>query len=197
MVQMIDYQQILGAIAVVLGLIGYVPYFRDIFKGKTKPHAFSWLVWATLTGIAFAVQISENAGPGSWITGVTAVMVFIIFLIALKKGQRSFPLFDWISLIVAIGAIALWLMTKDPTFSIILVTLIDLVGFLPTFRKGYVRPFEETPSMFILGSLKFVPALFALETLTIATWLYPLSLVVMNGTFALMLLVRRKQLQAP
>ena len=56
---MLEYKTILGIIAVIIALAGYVPYFRDIFRGKTKPHAFSWLVWASLTGIAFFGQIFD------------------------------------------------------------------------------------------------------------------------------------------
>ena len=32
---------ILGTLAVIAA---YVPYFRDIYKGRTKPHAYTWLI---------------------------------------------------------------------------------------------------------------------------------------------------------
>jgi len=192
---MIENKEILGYAATLIGIIGYVPYFINIFANKTKPHAFSWLVWSILTGIAFAAQLTENAGPGSWVTGLTAVACFIIFLLALFKGERRFSLFDWISLTVALFSIVLWWMTRNPTISIILVTIIDAVGFLPTFRKGFHKPFEETATTFALSAIKFAPAIFALEAYTIATWLYPASLIVMNGLFVVMILIRRKILQ--
>lgn len=44
---MADYKIILGLVAVVVGFVGYIPYLRDLFKGTTKPHVFSWGVWAT------------------------------------------------------------------------------------------------------------------------------------------------------
>jgi hypothetical protein len=192
---MTEYREILGALAVAIGLAGYVPYFRDIFRGKTKPHAFSWLVWSVLTGIAFAAQVTENAGAGSWITGITALACFAIFLLALVRGQRSFPVFDWISLIIAFVSMLLWWVTKEPTVSVILVSLIDAIGFLPTFRKGFQKPFEETAITFALSAIKFIPALIALETYTISTWLYPASLVLMNGLFVIMLLIRRNHMR--
>jgi hypothetical protein len=186
-------KELLGFVAVSIGLIGYIPYFRDIFRGKTKPHAFSWFVWSVLTGTAFAVQITEDAGAGSWVTGVTAAACFSIFLIALFKGRKTFPLFDWMTLIVACVSIFLWWLTNDPTLSVILITFIDAVGFLPTFRKGFVKPFEDTAITFALSAIKFIPALMALERFTLTTWLYPASLVFMNGLFVVMLYVRRKQ----
>ena len=42
---MLEYKIILGVAAVLIGIAAYIAYFRNIFAGKTKPHAFSWLVW--------------------------------------------------------------------------------------------------------------------------------------------------------
>ena len=192
---MLDYKVILGSIAIIIGFIAYFPYFRNIFAGKTKPHAFSWFVWGVLTSIAFAAQVVENAGAGAWATGFTALACFTISVLALFKGDKHFPLFDWFSLIAAFVAMALWWATKDPTASVILVTITDAFAYLPTFRKGFYKPHEETVITFALNSIKFLIAMFALETFSLATWLYPASLVLTNGLFVTLLLVRRKQMQ--
>jgi len=39
-----DIKVTLSIIGIALTFAGYVPYIRDIFKGKTKPHVFSWFV---------------------------------------------------------------------------------------------------------------------------------------------------------
>ena len=191
---MIDYKIILGVLAILIGLISYVPYFRNIFSGRTKPHAFSWFVWAILTGIAFAAQVVEHGGAGAWVTGFTAFICFVVFLLALYKGKRDFPLFDWLCLVSAFVAMGLWWYAKDPTGSVILITITDALAFLPTFRKGYYKPREETATTFALSATKFFVALFALEAFTFVTVLYPASLVIMNGAFVVLLCVRRKKL---
>ena len=56
---------LIGGISVLIGFIGYVPYLRDTFIGKTKPHVFSWIIWAILEYTAFGIQIKEGAGAGS------------------------------------------------------------------------------------------------------------------------------------
>jgi cytochrome c-type biogenesis protein CcmH/NrfF len=43
--------------------------------------------------------------------------------------------------------------------------------------------------------LKFVPSLFALDSYSIATWLYPATLVVVNGFVAALLVSRRRHLR--
>ncbi len=190
-----NYKIIFSYIAIIFSFVGVLPYFINIFKGKTKPHAFSWLTWGIAGGIVFFAQIFKHAGSGAYVTGLGSLVCFIIFFIALKKGQRQFSTFDWTSLLVSLLAIILWIFTNDPTLSVILVTLNDMVGFFPSIRKGYYLPFEETATTYGFASIKWIFAIIGLQTYSVATWLYPASLIFTNGAFTIMLLVRRKQLK--
>jgi len=189
-----DLKVIIAIISVGMTIAGYAHYFRDIFAGKTKPHAYTWLVWASLTTIAFFGQISDNAGPGAWITAVTAATSFIIFGLALQRGEKEVTRSDKLFLGASLFAVVPWLLTDDPLISIILVTVIDFLGFLPTIRKSIHKPYEETLATYFLSGLKFVLAIIALENYTVVTWLYPASLVLANWAFIGLLIVRRKQI---
>jgi hypothetical protein len=176
-----------------MALVSYVFYFRDIWAGKTKPHAFTWLIWTSLTAIGFAAQVADNGGPGAWVTGFTAAVSIVIFVVSLFRGERNIIRSDWICLAGAGLAAGLWAVTDDALLAVILVSIIDALGFAPTFRKSFRRPYEETLIAYVLSALKFVLALFALDNFTAVTALYPASLVLMNGAFALMLVIRRRQ----
>ncbi|MDO8335280.1 MAG: hypothetical protein Q7T74_00665 [Candidatus Saccharibacteria bacterium] len=184
----------LGILAIAIGLVGYIPYFRTIFSGKTKPHAFTWLVWGVLTGIAFIGQIAGGGGAGAWVTGFTAFISFSIFGLALVKGKRDFPLVDWLCLGGCVLALALWAVTNNPLSAIILITIIDALAFAPTFRKSYSKPYSEPIFTYAMSCLKFLIALFALQELSAVTVLYPASLVIANGAFMLLLIVQRNRL---
>jgi hypothetical protein len=187
------YRGILGFAATVIALISYVPYFRDIFAHKTKPHAFTWLIWGMLTGIAFVGQIAGHAGPGAWVTGFTAFICLAIAALAAVDGERNIARLDWIALAGAGLALVVWFLTRGPLLSVILITIIDNLGFVPTLRKSYYRPSEETMSTFVLSGLKWVLGILALDHLSVTTALFPFSIVVASWLFVVMLLVRRKQ----
>lgn len=187
-------KEILGVVAVAIGFVGYVPYFRTIFSGKTRPHAFTWLVWCILTAIAFGGQVVGKGGAGAWATGFTAFTSFAIFGLALVKGKRDFPLADWLCLGGCVIALTLWAITKDPLLAIILITVIDMLAFIPTFRKSYTHPYSEPAFTYALSGLKFLASLFALHQLSAVTILYPASLVLTNGAFIVLLVLRRKRL---
>lgn len=185
----------IALISIGMTLVAYFFYFRDIFAHKTRPHAFSWFVWGLLTAIAFAGQLHDKGGPGSYVTGVTAAVSFIIFALAIKQGEKHITRSDKINLTAALLAIVPWLLTNNPTISVILISIIDFLGFLPTIRKSYHKPHEETLITYLLSGLKFVLGIIALDHYTLTTWFYPASLVLANLFFVVMLIVRRKKIE--
>ena len=181
----------LSYIAIALSFIGYIPYIIHIFKGKTKPHAFSWLIWGVLTIIVFIIQLQNSGGMASWVAGTTGIISLFIFFISIKKGEKSIKPFDWLSLILAFVIIFFWIFAKNPLLSVILVSCIDVIGFLPTFRKSYLKPFEETLSTQVISTIKHGLTIFALSELSLVTSFYPIVLFISTLAFSIMLLIRR------
>lgn len=191
---MTDYKIILGILAVVIGFMGYVPYLRDMLKGATKPHVFSWVVWAILEAIAFAAQISSHAGAGAWVTGASMLVAIFVALYAIQYHRSTIRSIDVVAFCGALIGIVLWKLTSNPLAAVILVTASDALAFAPTFRKSYYEPNTETLFEYGMASLKFIVALFALQSFVLTNWLYPASLILTNGAFVVMSLVRRKKL---
>jgi len=190
-----EYKTALGIVAVVISIFGYVPYFRDILSGKTKPHAFSWLVWGILNGIAFAGQIHGKGGAGTWAVGLTAVALCSIFVLALIKGEKHIKPFDWLCLGGAALALVLWVITSQPLASIVLITVVDAFGFLPTIRKAYGKPRQETLITYEINTVKYILVVLALQNYTLTTTLFAAAVAAMNALFVGMLIIRRKQVK--
>jgi hypothetical protein len=185
---------VLAILATIIGFVGYVPYFRDIFKGKTKPHIFSWFVWGLLIGIDFVVQITRGGGAGSWVTGFSSVVCLTIAALALVRGEKEITRADWICFVVGIIGIILWFFTKNPFLTVVLIAITDAVAFIPTFRKTYKKPYEETLMSYVCTTLKWVIGVAALRSLTVTIALYPVSLVLTNSIFISMVIWRRRSL---
>lgn len=189
-----DFKTILGIIATILVFVGYIPYIRDILKGKTIPHIYSWLLWAVVTAIAFALQFSDGAGSGAFVTLAAAIMCVVVIVLGLiKKSKLKIVVLDSVFLILAFLALGLWLVAKQPILSALLATAVDLLGFAPTIRKSWNNPHTETLSFYYLNTFRFGLAVVALQNYSIVTAAYPIAWLVANGLFALMLVVRRKQ----
>ena len=193
---MSDLKNIVGIVAVFLTFIGYIPYIKDVISGKTVPHVYSWFLWGFVTLIAFALQVSAGGGIGAYVTFTAGLLCTIVFIIGFtKKGKKDITQVDTIFFILALIALGFWLIAKQPVISAILTTGVDLLGFAPTIRKSWNKPYSETLSFYFLNTIRFILAVFSLQRYTIVTALYPLAWIFGNGLFGLMLIVRRKQLK--
>lgn len=187
----IDYKVLFGTLAAIIAVFNYSPYLIGAIKRTLKPHAFSWIVWTLMTSVTFLAQITDNAGPGAWATGATAVTLFLIAVLAVRNGGYKITRSDKLSFIGALSAVPIWIATSDPMWAVIIIVLIEALGFFPTYRKGFMKPYEESVLAFALTILKYSFALLALENYTVTTMLFPVALVVLSTGLVLELLWRR------
>ena len=179
-----DMKEIYAAVSVLLMLGSRGVYLTSIFSGRTRPHAFSWVIWSVISTIGFAAQVAEGAGPGSWARGVSAATCIICAVLGFTHGEKNITRADWITLVTALLAVPLWLLTETPVWSVILVCVIDTIGYLPTARKAYSKPHEETPRGYILSAFCALFSLLAISHYNLSTWLYPATLVITNALMA-------------
>ena len=185
-------KEIFTAIGIIFTAISYGIYIFTIFKGETRPHPFSWFIWGLLTSIGFFAQISDGAGIGSIITALSAIISFVIAGIGfIKRENITISKSDKWAFILSLLTIPLWLITETPFWSVILITVIDSAGFYPTFRKTWFSPEQESAMSFTLGGFKHLFTILALQNYSVITTLFPISLVIMNFGFVLMLYYRK------
>jgi len=162
---------------------------------RTHPHVFSWLIWSLVMLIGFAEQWASGTGMGAWVTFADGIGCVLIFALSFTYGEKSITMSDRISLGIALLGLVLWRLSSNPLWAAIFVTVADAFGFLPTFRKSFAKPQEETVSTYALVFISFALAFFVINTHEVASWLYPAYVGIANGTFALYIVIRRYQLR--
>jgi hypothetical protein len=185
-------KQIISSIAVILTFIGYIPYYRDILKGKTHPHIYSWSLWSLLTILLVALQIKGGAGSAMWVTAAAGLLCIGVVILGLKDGKKDITVSDRVVAFLSLAAIGFWLLANQPTISLILVICADMLAFIPTVRKSWYHPHSETLSMYVTNSFRFFLALLAVETYTILSTGWIVAWIIGNALFSIMLVYRRK-----
>ena len=188
-------KEFIGIVAVVLTFVGYVPYIRDTINGKTKPHIYSWFIWAFVTFIIFALQISGKGGAGAFTTLAAAILCLIIFILGLKNGQKDITKFDTVTFIIALIATGIWVFAKQPDVSNILIITINTLANLPTIRKSWSKPYSETLFTWEMGVVRNFLGLLALANYSLLTWLYPATNLLINIIESGILIIRRRQIK--
>lgn len=188
-------KNIIGIVAIALTFIAYIPYLRDLIKRRTQPHVFTWLVWATVAMISFGLQIQASAGMGAYVTLAASIVCLAVFLIGLfqKTAKRNIKKVDIVFLIAAFLALIMWLVAKQPVVSVLMLCLVDSLGFLPTIRKSWGKPYSETLATFAINMIRFILSIIALSEYNFVSTFYPAYSVLANILFCSMLVIRRRQ----
>ena len=192
------YREILSAIAIFLTLAGVVPYIRAILAQRAKPHLFSWLIWGSTTFVVFLAQLSDGAGAGAWPIGVSGLLTFYIAWLAYQnRADVSFTRSDKWLLAIAMGALLPWFFTKDPLWTVVVLTTVDVIGFGPTLRKAYHHPHEESLTFFSLFALRNLISILALAHVSLTTALFPAATGAGCLALVILILYRRWQVALP
>ncbi|MGA7429263.1 MAG: hypothetical protein WBQ24_08770 [Xanthobacteraceae bacterium] len=209
----VSTKDVMGALAVLIAIAAYGIYVWKTLRGDARPHPLSWLIFGVLTGTGYLVQLDQKAGPGSWVMAVTTLVCLMLCVMSFWRGERTFPWYEWAFLGAAIVVFVFYLWSRNPepigavggvtprdllirhapAISSTLAAFVNVLGFGPTVTKAWLRPHSDSVSIFVLNSLKFVPSFFALDSISVATCVFPATLVVANAGVALIIYLRRQQ----
>lgn len=190
-------KEIFGLLSVLLALGRFSTYFWGIFKGTTRPHLFSWLIWGVLMLVAGYAQHVDGAEAGAWATLFAGVACLSVSVIAIWKGEKNITRSDWVFFIAALAAIPAWYFTDNPLWAVIIVSLIDIAAFIPTFRKTWVDPYSEPPFSTSLAAIRGALSIMAIANYSVITLMYPLLLFVLDTSLVLLIIIRRKFVPVP
>lgn len=188
---MIDTKLFFAITALVIGLSSTLPYIKDIFSLKTKPHIYTWLIWSITTGTAAVGVYYGGGGLGLINLAMMSVVTFGIFLISLKYGTKNITTWDTIILIFAILAILVWWQLHQPLLSVFMVSLIDVLGYIPSFRKTWQEPWSETLISWLGFTAGNIFALLALSQYNLLTTTYLVAVILASAILFFICLVRR------
>lgn len=190
-------KELLAAIALVLTFVAFYPYIRAILREETRPHVFSWIVWGAGTIVVFAAQLADGAGVGAWPIGVSGAITCSVALLALAKtADTTIVKMDWVFLVLALSALPLWFFTSTPLSAVIVLTVVDLLGFGPSIRKAFEFPHEENALFFAIGATRNAFVVAALENYSWTTVLFPAAVGAACLVFVVMILWRRRVVPA-
>lgn len=181
----------IAIVAALLAIVGNVPYLLDVIKRRVQPHPYTWLVWTIVSAITFFGQVAKGAGIGALPTAAAEIFTVIIFFFSLQYGFRHIVRTDTYFLLVAIAGLIPWVLTKDPTISVVIAVSIDLIAFVPTLRKTSRHPYSETPTLYRMNVLRHILALFSLQSYNIATTLHSIAMIVTNTYMTLLIKVKK------
>lgn len=186
---------IFAVLALIVSITAFYPYIRDIFLNKTKPHVYTWLIWTITQGIAVFALWYGGGGWGAIELTIGTFLVFIIFLFSIKKGTKNITKSDTMILFIALLSVIVWWKLDNLILAVVMVSLIDSFGYIPSWRKCWNDPYSETINTWILFIIGNIFAIFALDKYNLLTLTYLITISLDNIILVAISLLRRKMIK--
>ncbi|MDD2680848.1 MAG: hypothetical protein PHE20_01955 [Patescibacteria group bacterium] len=183
-----EIKAIFGILSSIVLIVGGVPYLRDIYNKKVRPHVLSWIGWSFITAIgAFAMLASGS----EWVVAILFANTILCLVIAVysvmqKVGIWSASIYDFIFFGMGILGLILWQVIGSPIIALIFAILADLSFGLPTIIKTFKSPDSETYFAWLASAISGLLSLFAIRQYTFSEIAYPFYLFIFD--FILLLL---------
>jgi hypothetical protein len=179
----------IAIIAAILAFVGNISYLKDVFKGKVHPHPYTWFIWSIVSMTTFFGGLVKGAGIGALPTGIAEGFTVIIFLFSLRylfnRSMRHIRMIDNYFLVVCLLGLIPWALTKDPTISVVIVVIIDVLAFIPALRKTWNHPETEQPLLYEMNISRHILTLFSLQAYNVATTFHSIMMICTNTIMTL------------
>jgi hypothetical protein len=178
----IEYIVFLGA---ALSIVGSGKYIIDTIKGRTKPNRVTWLIWAMSPIIGTIAAVSDGVSWAilpTFMAGFGPLLVFIASFFN-KKSYWKLGRGDYLCGAMAIAALVLWSMTKDPNIAILFSILADLFAAIPTLVKSWRHPETETGLTYVLSMFCQITGFIAMKQWNFAESAFGIYLFIVDVCF--------------
>lgn len=164
-----------------------VPYIFSFYKGRTKPHAFTWLAWSLIGFMQFIAMHEVNAGAAAWVHLSASGIYMLIALAAFRWGDLERKTTDYVALGLCLVAGACVFYLENYLLTLLVALFADVLAYIPTVRKIWARPHQEASSAYWLGGLMYCFALLALDSYSFTSMVTPVSLLLISVGTALLI----------
>src|SRR5262249_55534602 len=99
---------IASILATGIALVAYVPYIIDMFRGKNRPHLYTWISICLVTAIVAYIQVIGGAGVGAIPVMLGVVVDAVILFYCFRFGTKDVVFMDKICLAISIFGVIVY-----------------------------------------------------------------------------------------
>jgi len=191
-----NFREISGALTVILSVLVYAPLIAQNAKGKLKSHPVTWAI-VTLSGGTNAVILWFNhAGPGAWAPLFAAVCCLVLTIVSFFSYRKTDRITrrDIFFFCLGLAALILWLISRDlAALSVVLLTIANTFGFVPTFIKTWRQPRSESLYTWIIFQLMAIFGIVATAHFDFVNLFQRIANIIINGSVIWIMIARRRK----
>ncbi len=189
-------RNLLSISAGLIMLFSFLPYGRDIIRGRVRPARSTRLMMVLLLGVSLLQQKSLGSG---WLVAMTVgdfIGAVAILLLSFRRGIGGLKRIDLVCYVLLLADVSVWISTSNALLALHLSILADLIAMTPVFVKTWRQPWTETPLFFALGVIAPVLNIIGAGKYGYAVLLLPVYIGLTN-LFEVILITYRQSVVPP
>ena len=128
-----------------------------MLQGKYAPSVFSRIVWLILSIISFAgVVASESTSASILLAGIFLFGNAAVCITSFWKGTKSIGNLELACLVILFMSAVVWVVFDAPLLSLGISLLAHFIGGVPTYKRAWENPKNESTgfwSLFFIASM--------------------------------------------
>jgi len=178
-------------LVLLFGLGSYTIGVFQVLKGNYKPSLFTRLVWLLLAINAYAgVTLSGSTSGSVALATVLLIGNFGMFLVSIFKGSREYEKLEIICTFLLLISAAIWIVFSAPLLNLTIALIGNLIGALPTYKKVWKDPSDESLWFWFLFFVASTLSLIGSFDSSLQKMLLPLYFVFLDGSLTVLCLRR-------
>ncbi len=162
-----------GILSGVIAIGAAIPYILAIYRGKVRPHRFTWLIWFLAKALIVATQYQE-AARWSLVLGAAGVLIAgTVFVISIKRGVGGVSTQDRLALLLSVVSLVAWVATQEALYGLFFAIAADAIGTLLTVAKTYRLRGSESTLVWGMAVIASLLGLLAVDTYTLGQAAFP------------------------
>jgi hypothetical protein len=186
---------VFGVLAGLTSLAAIAPYIRDVFRGTTRPHRGSWLIWTVLSIVALASQLADGATWSIVMVVVQALITSLVFALSISRGVGGVSRSDLAIIAIAGLGVVAWAVSSTPVVATSSTIFADMLGIALMTPKTWRDPRSETFATYVLGGVSGVLSAFAVGKLDVSLLIFPIWIAIASTVIAATIAARRSRVE--
>lgn len=184
-------------LTLLISLIGYFVYLKNIFYGYTRPHLVSWFIWMLAPFIGVFFQLKAGAGLSVLPVFLAGFGPLIVIVVSIFRKNTIWKInkLDILCGFLAMLALIFYIFTHNLGISILFAILSDALAAVPTIIKSWKFPETETAMGYVPGVVNNILGLLIIRNWSFSIYSFGLYLIVVNSV--IIFCIYRKKIFGP
>lgn len=176
-------KEFFGALSGIVVIVSIIPYAIRVYQRKIHPNVTSWSLWTMISLTLLLTYRSSGAEANVWpaVFGFTNPLLLTVILVWRKEKWEKLSKLELVCLLAGLASLVMWIYTRESKglvqWALYVGLVADTCASIPTINFVWKNPSEDRPFAWVLFSVGYSIAIFAITEHTVVNYALPIYMI--------------------